>query len=220
MSDCSFSIALCTENKCFPTLYYVLVGFKILRIPLSDTSKSMVKRKAKGCPLIIKLLLPLWLLLKIIIIIVKQLLSVRPTTCNDIAMVEARIGDPKSYIAKQQSSFIHRLLACDGFYDSYVDKVVIMAIEASCPAGLILRKLHSSYVHEHCSIACTQIRLSSHRLRVETGLWARIPFENRTCLCGAVQTGEHVILKCPLRRNQNTLSSDSWVLHNYRPFKC
>ncbi len=66
MTDCSFSLALCTENKCFPTLYYILVGFEILRIPLSDTSKSMVKRKAKGYPLIIKLLLSLWLLLRII----------------------------------------------------------------------------------------------------------------------------------------------------------
>ncbi len=55
-----------TENKCFPTLYYALVGFEVLGIPLSDTSTSMVKRKAKGHPLIIKLLLLLWLLLRII----------------------------------------------------------------------------------------------------------------------------------------------------------
>ncbi len=66
MANCSFSLALYTENKCFPTHYYVLVGFEILGIPLSDNSKSMVKRKAKGCPLIIKLFLSLWLLLRII----------------------------------------------------------------------------------------------------------------------------------------------------------
>ncbi len=48
MADCSFSLALCTENKCFPKLYYVLVGCEILRIPLSDTNKSNAKRKAKG----------------------------------------------------------------------------------------------------------------------------------------------------------------------------
>ncbi len=70
MVDCSFRLALCTENKCFLTLYYVLVGFEILGIPLSDTSKFMVKRKATGRPPIIKLLLSLWLLLRII-----QLLS-------------------------------------------------------------------------------------------------------------------------------------------------
>ncbi len=66
MADCSFSLALRTENKCFPTLYYVLVGFEILGIPLSDTIKSMVKRNAKGHPLILKLLLSLWLLSRII----------------------------------------------------------------------------------------------------------------------------------------------------------
>ncbi len=35
------------------------------------------------------------------------------------------------------------MLARDGFYDTYVGKVVTMAIEASCPAGLILCKLQS-----------------------------------------------------------------------------
>ncbi len=43
MADCSFSLALCTENKCSPTIYYVLLGYENLGIQLSDTSKSMVK---------------------------------------------------------------------------------------------------------------------------------------------------------------------------------
>ncbi len=64
MADCSFSLALCTENKCFTTIYYVLVGHENLGIPLSDTGKSMVKKKPEGYPLIIKLLLSLWLLYK------------------------------------------------------------------------------------------------------------------------------------------------------------
>ncbi len=64
MADCSFSLALCTENKCFFTIYYVLVGYENLGILLSDTGKSMVKMKTKGRPLIIKLLLSLWLLYK------------------------------------------------------------------------------------------------------------------------------------------------------------
>ncbi len=42
MADCSFSLALCTENKCFSRIYYVLVGYQILGIPLSDIRKSMV----------------------------------------------------------------------------------------------------------------------------------------------------------------------------------
>ncbi len=64
MVDCSFSLALCTENKCFSTIYYVLVGYENLGIPLSDTGKSMVEKKPEGHPLIIKLLLSLWLLYK------------------------------------------------------------------------------------------------------------------------------------------------------------
>ncbi len=63
-ADCSFSLALCTENKCFSTIYYVLVGHKNMWIPLSDTGKSMVKMKPERHPLIIKLLLSLWLLYK------------------------------------------------------------------------------------------------------------------------------------------------------------
>ncbi len=64
MSDCSFSLVLCTENKCFSTIYYVLVGHQNLWIPWLDTGKSMVKKKHEGHPLIIKLLLSLWLLYK------------------------------------------------------------------------------------------------------------------------------------------------------------
>ncbi len=50
MADCSFSLALCTENKCFSTIYYVLVGHDNLWIPLSDTGKSMVKTKSEEHP--------------------------------------------------------------------------------------------------------------------------------------------------------------------------
>ncbi len=64
MVNCSFSLALCTDNKWFFTIYYVLVGYENLGIPLSDTGKSMVKKKPEGHWLIVKLLLSLWLLYK------------------------------------------------------------------------------------------------------------------------------------------------------------
>ncbi len=64
--DYSFSLALYTENQCFPTIYYVLVRYENLGIPLSDTSKYMAKRKPKVYLLIVKLSLSLWLLLRII----------------------------------------------------------------------------------------------------------------------------------------------------------
>ncbi len=51
MADCSFSLALCLENKCFSTIYYVLVGYENFGIPLSETGKSIVKKKPEGHPL-------------------------------------------------------------------------------------------------------------------------------------------------------------------------
>ena len=48
-------------------------------------------------------------------------------------------------------------------------------------------------------IAFTRVRLSSHRLRVETGRWARIPHDQRICQCGLeVQTEHHVLANCHL----------------------
>ena len=45
-------------------------------------------------------------------------------------------------------------------------------------------------------IVFTKVRLSSHRLRVETGWWARIPHAQRLCQCGIEgQTEQHVIAK-------------------------
>ena len=47
-------------------------------------------------------------------------------------------------------------------------------------------------------INCTRLRIS-HRLRIETGRWARIAPENRLCQCGeAVQDEKHVIQDCHL----------------------
>ena len=53
-------------------------------------------------------------------------------------------------------------------------------------------------VPEHHRIIYTRIRLGSHRLKIETGRWSRIPRERRLCTCGDVQDEEHVLLKCPL----------------------
>ena len=54
-----------------------------------------------------------------------------------------------------------------------------------------------SLIPEHHRIAYTRMRLSSHRLRIETGRWSRIAIENRTCPCGEVLTEEHVLLNGP-----------------------
>ena len=56
-------------------------------------------------------------------------------------------------------------------------------------------------VPEYMRIAFSRMRLSSHRLKIETGRWSRpkIPELERLCECGNnVQNEEHAILKCPL----------------------
>ena len=54
------------------------------------------------------------------------------------------------------------------------------------------------YIPEHYRMAFTRMRLSSHRLRIETGRWARLPRERRLCPCGLVQDEQHVLVECPL----------------------
>ena len=63
---------------------------------------------------------------------------------------------------------------------------------------LSVHNVYSTYIPEHLRIALTRVCLSSHRLRIETGGWARIPRERRLCECGTVQDEEHVLVRCPL----------------------
>ena len=54
----------------------------------------------------------------------------------------------------------------------------------------------TNYIEESKRIVFTRFRLSSHRLKVETGRWSRIPRENRLCQCGTVQDENHVLFDC------------------------
>ena len=54
---------------------------------------------------------------------------------------------------------------------------------------------YSTYIPEHLCITFTRVRLSCHRLRIETGSWVRIPRERRLCECGAVQDEELVLTR-------------------------
>lgn len=51
------------------------------------------------------------------------------------------------------------------------------------------------YIPDSLRIAFTRLRLSSHRLRSETGRWSKTPRENRLCTCGVLQDEKH-ILQC------------------------
>ena len=70
--------------------------------------------------------------------------------------------------------------------------------------GLITPDIYrksSDFVPDHHRTAFTRIRLGSHRLKVETGRWSRIPRERRLCPCGQVQDERHALLDCPLTSN-------------------
>ena len=62
------------------------------------------------------------------------------------------------------------------------------------------------YVPDQLRISFTRLRLSSHRLRVETGRWTRIPREQRVCSCDrqSLQDEVHVLLNCTLTNTIRT----------------
>ena len=66
---------------------------------------------------------------------------------------------------------------------------------------------------EWARIHFTRMRLSSHYLHIETGRWCRLPRHRRLCICGHVQSEEHVLLECmetaELRQKYNSLGFNS-----------
>jgi len=57
-------------------------------------------------------------------------------------------------------------------------------------------------IRETDRIAMTRMHLGSHKLKVETGRWARIQLDFRTCPCNTgIQNEHHVLLTCPMSQN-------------------
>ena len=71
--------------------------------------------------------------------------------------------------------------------------------------------VHSIYTTRHAindlyRIAFTRLRVSGHNLAIETGRWnrrgrGRLPVEERLCVCGVVQTEDHVVRECSRTQN-------------------
>ena len=59
------------------------------------------------------------------------------------------------------------------------------------------------YIADYRRTEMTRFRVGSHRLRVETGRWSRLPREERICSCGVggVQDEEHVVFHCENTRD-------------------
>ena len=53
-----------------------------------------------------------------------------------------------------------------------------------------------TYIDERKRIMFTRFRLSSHGMKIETGRWARIDRENRSCDCEEIQDEYHVLFNC------------------------
>ena len=67
--------------------------------------------------------------------------------------------------------------------------------------GLSLHPVYvgESLLQDDLRIVFTRFRVSSHRLRIETGRWSRTPREERLCQCGnGVQSERHVLVDCQL----------------------
>ena len=71
----------------------------------------------------------------------KMLLGIRNTTCNDICLVEAAVGDAKGYIQQRQKNYYFKLINREHFNDSYVGRIINLAIDVKCPSGQVLRNL-------------------------------------------------------------------------------
>ena len=67
-------------------------------------------------------------------------------------------------------------------------------------------QLCNATIPDYLRTEFSRFRLSSHRLKIETGRWARLPPEERLCLCGKIQDEEHVLLECVLTEHIRDLS--------------
>ena len=72
--------------------------------------------------------------------------------------------------------------------------------------GLEIHPVYSSsYIQEHKRICFNRYRLSSHRLKIETGRWSGIQRENRLCSCGNnIQDETHMLLECVVDEGYST----------------
>ena len=82
-------------------------------------------------------------------------------------------------------------------------------------ADLSVHEVYSekSNIPEYHRVSFTRLRLCSHNLMIERGRWSRIRREDRKCVCGAIQTEQHVLLECPVTQDiRNVSQLDTFVI--------
>ena len=127
---------------------------------------------------------------------------------------ENMLDDPLMHVIRltrlknpKMSAYLTSLTNCDDFIKA--DRVARMErVRSSAqtkPATYFMInptfEIHPVYqncdevVADYLRVAFTRFRTSSHRLKVETGRWSRLPRERRLCKCGAgIQTEQHVLI--------------------------
>ena len=182
---------------------------------------------------------------------IKTLLGVRPSTPNDLCLIESGYLTLSGLIKDIQFKFFTKMMRqrADMNDDPFMF-VWELAKDARTPCARYVNKLlenenpvaaerdkltqrvegsertkpklyktsmnpeldvHEVYseksnIPEYQRVAFTRLRLGSHNLMIERGRWSRIPTEDRKCVCGAVQTEQHVLGECPLSQDTRIAS--------------
>ena len=97
-----------------------------------------------------------------------------------------------NHLAQDRDSVLQSVRLCDSTrFTTY--KVINPGLEV-----IDIYSRRKNYVPDHLRKALTQLRLSSHRLRVETGRWSGQARAARLCNCplNEIQDERHVLTKC------------------------
>ena len=106
--------------------------------------------------------------------------------------IQNLLEEPDSIIEKNLSAIKTRILA-----SSRTKAITYRAFNPDLAIHPIYT--NETIVDDDLRTAFTRLRLSSHRLRIETGRWARIDRADRLCQCGLdIQSEEHVLCDCML----------------------
>ena len=181
--------------------------------------------------------------------VLKTLVDVRASTCNDLLLLETGMPSLSVLIHEKRSKYLKNKLAslnpeaplnlaltlaksCNTLSTKIIDSALLdhdqndRLTDRNRLVEKVTSNIESSkrktYIHlnpnfqtpdmysdkfvpEITRRAFSRFRLSSHRLRIETGRWSRTPKELRLCPCKCIQDEEHVLLFCPYTRDIRTL---------------
>ena len=97
----------------------------------------------------------------------KQLLSVRHTTCNELVNIETSLPNGKSFVMDRQTKFLQKLRSRHA-NNNYIIKTIDMAINCKSPMGKIIQRLENvqvSYCNQFLENLKQSIRTSDSSRR-------------------------------------------------------